>query len=452
MTFRPALYRLPPPDRFSKRYWRFLKRRLKSALLDTRVPEVPPASENPYWLTFEGTKFHYYESAATVVRDAKLPQKLAAYKRLLDAFLRERSARRPLRRLVIVVHVLHRVGGIISVVQLANDLIALGIDVKVVVLNPDGYVPDLGLNTKPIFFANRRDLIEHFPDADVVVGTLWSTMYFVMHAFLRRPRFLPAYFVQDYEPDFYHASDMTMRQHVEFTYSLTPFIFAKTRWICDRVARHGCKPALVPPALDLDLFRPSGATRDSSRPVILAMLRPSTPHRDATTTLSVLAEIYRRRPEVVIHTFGSDDATLSPLNIQFPFINHGRLPNDRLPALYSCADVYLECSMFHGFGRTVAEALACSTPCVVTASGGVEDFCVDGFNSLVRPVGDVKGLADAIDSLLADQSLNARLRVHCRDSVSTFDRRNSAARTLEFLERALIGANAHGESPPASTS
>ncbi|MCD2205022.1 glycosyltransferase family 4 protein [Halobacterium sp. KA-6] len=59
----------------------------------------------------------------------------------------------------------------------------------------------------------------------------------------------------------------------------------------------------------------------------------------------------------------------------------GYVDHDRLPRLYSGADVYITLSEFESYGMTVAEALAAETPCVVRGTGALTDWTEE--NSVV---------------------------------------------------------------------
>lgn len=52
----------------------------------------------------------------------------------------------------------------------------------------------------------------------------------------------------------------------------------------------------------------------------------------------------------------------------------GYVDDDRLPKLYTGADVYVTLSEFEAYGMTVAEALAAGTPCLIRERGGLVDW------------------------------------------------------------------------------
>jgi glycosyltransferase involved in cell wall biosynthesis len=62
-----------------------------------------------------------------------------------------------------------------------------------------------------------------------------------------------------------------------------------------------------------------------------------------------------------------------------------------------------------GLGRVAVECLAAGTPCVVSGLGGLVDVVSDGVEGLHVPPGDAAALAAALERLLADEQLRARL-------------------------------------------
>lgn len=220
---------------------------------------------------------------------------------------------------------------------------------------------------------------------------------------------------------------------------MTPYSFAKTPWICEKVKQDGGKITLISPALELDLFYPRDIDQKSlnqtkSKKLIVTILRPSTPQRGFDTALKTLNLLSKKRDDFEVHSFGCTNEELKKYSITFPLVNHGIIPNNRLPSLYSKAYIFAEFSDFHGFGRTIAEAMACQTACVITDSGGISLFTRHDVNALIASPKDTEALVRHISRLLDDQELRNRLANNARDSVLYFDRMESCRQTIKFLD------------------
>ena len=74
-----------------------------------------------------------------------------------------------------------------------------------------------------------------------------------------------------------------------------------------------------------------------------------------------------------------------------------------MPELYSLMDVFVLPSHREGFPRSPMEASAMGVPCVVTNIRGCRETVEQGRNGILVPLGDFRGLADAIVELLTDR-------------------------------------------------
>ncbi|MEA2708291.1 MAG: hypothetical protein QOF78_892 [Phycisphaerales bacterium] len=93
----------------------------------------------------------------------------------------------------------------------------------------------------------------------------------------------------------------------------------------------------------------------------------------------------------------------------------GKVSNDRmLSTIYSAADVFVIPSLQESFGQTVIESLACGTPVVGFASGGIPDMVRPGETGWLAPTGDTNALRERIVEALSDASKRAGMGARCR--------------------------------------
>jgi glycosyltransferase involved in cell wall biosynthesis len=115
-----------------------------------------------------------------------------------------------------------------------------------------------------------------------------------------------------------------------------------------------------------------------------------------------------------------------------PHRHLGRIKDDRVLSLaYSAADVYVIASLQESFGQTVTEAMACGTPVVGFASGGIVDMVRPGLTGELAPTKDVAALREAVKNLLNDPARRAMMAEHCRRVVL-------AEYSLEVQSRAYL--------------
>jgi glycosyltransferase involved in cell wall biosynthesis len=73
------------------------------------------------------------------------------------------------------------------------------------------------------------------------------------------------------------------------------------------------------------------------------------------------------------------------------------------------SDVFVFPTENEAFGLSLVEAMACGLPVISTPVGGVKDILKHGQNGLVVKTGDYRELYDALELLIMDDSLAARL-------------------------------------------
>src|SRR5205814_3207706 len=95
---------------------------------------------------------------------------------------------------------------------------------------------------------------------------------------------------------------------------------------------------------------------------------------------------------------------------------------DAVAPLLAGADLFLLPSQSESFGLSALEALASGVPVIGTAAGGMPEVVREGETGVLRPVGDVDGMADAAIKLLRDRdawsAMSARAAADARERFS----------------------------------
>jgi glycosyltransferase involved in cell wall biosynthesis len=121
-------------------------------------------------------------------------------------------------------------------------------------------------------------------------------------------------------------------------------------------------------------------------------------------------------------------------------------PHDHVMAAFRrCLLAVLPSICLDACPTTVIEAMASSRPVVATTTGGIPDMITDGENGLLVPPGDQGKLAGAMDRLLNDADLRARLAAGATERVRGF----TASSVTERLEAvyARVAPRSPGTSP-----
>jgi glycosyltransferase involved in cell wall biosynthesis len=100
---------------------------------------------------------------------------------------------------------------------------------------------------------------------------------------------------------------------------------------------------------------------------------------------------------------------------------------------YQAADLYLHPARADTFPTTILEALACGTPVVASAVGGIPEQVVEGRTGFLVPVGDARALAGRVLDLLADEGLRLRMgRQAAEDAAQRFGLERMVGEYLAF--------------------
>jgi D-inositol-3-phosphate glycosyltransferase len=113
----------------------------------------------------------------------------------------------------------------------------------------------------------------------------------------------------------------------------------------------------------------------------------------------------------------------------------GRVGHDRLPLFYTAADVCVIPSHYEPFGLVAIEAMACGTPVVASAVGGLKFTVIPEETGLLVPPQDVAGFATAIDRLISDTLWTQKVRRQAASRVQENFSWNGVAIQLSDLYR-----------------
>ncbi|HWD71048.1 MAG TPA: glycosyltransferase family 4 protein, partial [Actinomycetota bacterium] len=229
-------------------------------------------------------------------------------------------------------------------------------------------------------------------------------------------------------------------------------------YAADELARAAGRPldvAAIPPGVDTRRFVP---VPEQERPAIRRSLGlPEdgplvvnvgrlVPRKGADVLIEAVARLRSTHPDLTLAVAGAgrDRQRLERLATRrrAPVRFLGRVADDRLPALYACADVFAAPNRARwggleqeGFGIVFVEAAACGIPQVAGDSGGAPEAVVHGETGLLveRP-GFPSEVASALERLIGDPSERRRLGQQSRRrAVDLFAYDVLAARLAAYL-------------------
>lgn len=202
--------------------------------------------------------------------------------------------------------------------------------------------------------------------------------------------------------------------------------------------------AVIHGGIDTEVFKPDRAAGRSVRPewgidqdaILIGVVARLDPIKDHPTFIKAAALVAQQRQEAHFVCVGGGEAKYGAelralteqLQISRRFTWAGE--RDDMPVVYNAFDVACCSSLSESLPNSIAEAMACDLPCVVTDVGDAATLV--GANGVLVPPGNPQALADGLikclDDLQTNEGSSARQRI-----LSEFDVRRLADQTAAAL-------------------
>lgn len=202
--------------------------------------------------------------------------------------------------------------------------------------------------------------------------------------------------------------------------------------------------------IDADLFSPPERGQAAGRPTVL-FVGNIAGNKGARTVLEAVLTLTGTYPDILLRMVGKADGRFaSRLCAVAEAAGAGDVldlvgfveERDQLPAFYREADVFCSPALHEvGVANVYVEAMACGCPVVAATTGGAPEAVEDGVSGFLVEPGDVEATANAIDRVLADNTLRDRLGRGGRARVEAyFARERYIERVLAAYERTIDAA------------
>lgn len=197
-------------------------------------------------------------------------------------------------------------------------------------------------------------------------------------------------------------------------------VTAVSAWLAaetDRVFGSVAPVEVVPNFVDVERFAPrrDGQRRRAyarSGEALLIHVSNFRPVKRAVAAVEVLARVVAHRPAVLLMVGdGPERAACEARARDLSVRERVRFVGAQadVETLLPLADVLLLPSEFESFGLAALEAMACGTPPVASAAGGLPEVVTDGVDGRLVPPGDDAAMAEAVLELLGDDARRAAM-------------------------------------------
>jgi len=195
-----------------------------------------------------------------------------------------------------------------------------------------------------------------------------------------------------------------------------------SRWLADEAQRglwNGHHVQVVPATLPLDVYRPVGRARarqalglDTGGPVLLTAAHDLSERRKGGAILPQVWPLVTRRPLTLL-TMGQGEVPGTGPDIRV--VPCGWVEEARRRALlYNAADLVLHPAPVDNYPNVVMEALACGTPALGFAVGGVPELIVPDQTGWLAEEKTPEAFAKALSRVLPQAEDGVEIRHSCR--------------------------------------
>ncbi len=209
------------------------------------------------------------------------------------------------------------------------------------------------------------------------------------------------------------------------------YIATPSRWLMQKVERSILASAVIesrviPNGVDISRFRPAdkpavraslGLSPEANVLLFAATWIRTNIWKDFQMMRTAVARVAERGTgkRLVFLVLGEEGPSEQMGQAEIRYVPFQKDPGV-VARYYQAADLYLHAARADTFPNTVLEALACGTPVVATAVGGIPEQVDDGVTGfLVRP-GDAEAMAARIQRLLTDEALGSRFSANAAET------------------------------------
>jgi len=190
------------------------------------------------------------------------------------------------------------------------------------------------------------------------------------------------------------------------------------------------KVRIVPNGVDVEKFKPAGNSEENrgklglvDEPCVL-FVGSLIPRKGLPFLVEAAKKIVKEKANTKFLIVGDGPlknqltASLEKANLLGNFLFMGNLGDDRLSAVYSCADAFVLPSIQEGQGIVLLEAQASGIPVVAFDVGGINEAVRNGETGFLVKPGSTRELADALMKLISDRALKEKMGANGRRFVS----------------------------------
>lgn len=271
---------------------------------------------------------------------------------------------------------------------------------------------------------------------DVEFESIMSSIYYTTYyaKYIADIRNIPViYFAQGYEPYFENGKNYAI---AELSYKIADHILTVSNYLKKFYFKlFNVNSEVVSNGIDYDLLHCKKNKQNDVKQITIS-LRGNFLKGDFIL-LDVIKRITNEIKNVDVNIICADSKFLLPFNdnekIKVNRIN-GPLNRKEISEIMFNTDIYIDASLSEGFGLMALEGMAKGVVPIISNSGGINDYVVDGKNGfIIDKVNNASEYFDKLKLLLSDEKKYKNMSSECLKTAKKFDYDLTIEKYLEFF-------------------
>jgi glycosyltransferase involved in cell wall biosynthesis len=213
------------------------------------------------------------------------------------------------------------------------------------------------------------------------------------------------------------------------------------------IERHTeCEVTTINPGVDTDLFHPDGESVSFDAGTTLLWVGRFVPAKNLSLLLEGFSTIHERFPDTELVLVGDgplrDDveSEIRKRGLESAVTLKGYVPNERLPAYYRGADVFVLSSRTENHPIVLLEAMSTATPVIAPEIGYIPNMIEDGSTGLLYEGNSKCRFVDSLVKIISDKEVRYEVALQSRSvTIERFDWEVRAKQFKEIIQNTLEG-------------
>lgn len=316
-------------------------------------------------------------------------------------------------------------GGVKVIIDLINYLCINGINIGMINIGSGEY------NEVTVFDILNKSKINEI-STKFVIGTIYRSM-FIANKLAHKYNAKTIYFSQGYEFVFNNGNDYG---EVELSFKMTDYIITVSSFLKQHYSKYmNLKSKLIVNGICTDLLVSDNIKKNNKKTITLFLRNEA--NKGDFILIDILKRMTLEFSDLNINVIMNNKSSALGINnnnsIKLNKI-YGPLPRSEIFKILKSTDIYIDASLYEGFGLLPLEAMAASAVPIISNSFGVNEYAIHGENSIIIPeVNNSEKYIAEIKQLLENESKLRSMQKKAQKTAKQYDFDRVVEEYIEFF-------------------